>query len=346
MDDEVQFPKAEDGHRAADDGGAVHPVGPLRSVGPVAGLSTSVPIFASGVGAATGPTKRRRPGLLVGAVAVVLVAAVGIVAVTAGSHTSAPPAPKGTPGKVVLTAIDSTLGAKTADVHLTMVMTIPGKGQITASGDGSMDFAADAAQLSIGYGGQQGLENMRVTERYVGGTIYLSMPQISTVVPGKSWIELPVGGSSMAPGSSNPASMFQVLQADGDIVTPLGPSAVNGASVQGFHVVVTQAGLDKRLSEANLPDAVRQALLGAKGIFGNGGLSMDVYVSDANHMLARMVMDMHMTIAGQSIAATLTEDTSDFGVPVSVTPPPADQVASYQAFTQAASGLANTAQGG
>lgn len=353
MDDEVQYPKAEDGSMAADGGGAMPASGavpPSGPKGPVAGFATSTPNAASPAAATpAAATRKRGAGLVVGAVVVVLVlvAAVGIiVGVTAGSHSAAPSASNGTPGKAVLTAIDSTLGAKTADLHLTMLMTVPGKGQITATGDGSMDFGTDAAQLTLGYGGQQGLGNLQITERYVGGTIYMSMPQISTVVPGKSWIEVPVGGSSLAPGSSNPASMFQVLQANGDIVTPLGGSIVNGTAVEGYHVVVTQAAIDKRLSEANLPDGIRQAVQGAKGMFSNGGLLMDVFVSDTNHMLARMVMDLHMTIAGQPVTATVTEDTSNFGVPVSVTPPPADQVASYQEFTQAASGLANTAQGG
>lgn len=339
MDDEVLFPKSEDGHTAAEGAGPVDPFGPVEAVAP----STTVPIPAT----TTGGTKGSRTGLVVGLVVVVLIAVVGvIVGVTATTHSASPPAPTGSPNKAVLTAIDSTLGAKTADLHVTMLITVPGKGQITASGGGSVDFAANTAQLTVGYGGQQGLDNLRITERYVGGSIYLSMPQISTVVPGKSWIVAPLGGSSVAPGSSNPASMFQVLQADGDIVTPLGASVVNGSPAQGYHVVITQAAIDKRLSDPGLPDAVRQAAEAAKGMFSDGGLSMDIYVSDANHMFARMVIHMHMTVAGRSATVQATEDTSDFGVPVSVTPPPSDQVTSLQTFTQAASAMTGTGTAG
>jgi hypothetical protein len=330
--DQVEYPEAEDGGQQGT-GGAELPAAAVAA-SHVAGAPT--PHYAAPTGP-TGPTGKRRRGLAVGAVVVALVAAVGIlVGVTAGSHSAAPPAPGGTPNQVVLTAIDSTLGARTADLHLVMAITVPGKGQITATGDGSEDFATNAAQLTVAYGGQSGLGNERLTERFVGGNLYLSMSQLSTVVPGKTWLTVPVGGASVAPGSSNPASMIQVLEAQGDVVTPLGASVVDGSTVEGYHVVVSEADIEKRISQEDLPAALRQAAQVAKGMFGPGGLAMDVYVSDANHLLARLTMDLHMTLAGTSATATVTEDTSNYGVAVDVAPPPPDQVISYQDFLQAA----------
>ena len=285
-------------------------------------------------------TKKHGRGLLVATLAAVLVVAIGvIVGVAASSGSGSKAAPAGTPNQVVLTAIDSTVGAKTADMSLSMVLTIPGKGKITASGGGSVDFATNAAQMAIGYGGEPALADQRLTERFVGGSAYLSESELSTILPGKSWIAVPVGGSSLAPGSSNPASMLQVLQSEGDIVTPLGPSVVNGAPVEGYHVVVTEAELSKRLSQENLPSGLAQAAQAAKGMFGPGGLAMTIYISDANHLLARMVMDLHLSILGLTVSGAVTEDTTDYGVPVSITAPPADQVASFEQFTQAAANL-------
>jgi len=337
--DETEFPQAEDGG-----------TGPGREPVPAVGTAASPAVTGPTtlhVAAPTAAPKKRGRGLAIGAVAVTLVAAVGIiVGVSAGSHSAAPPAapaPKATANQAVLTAIDSTLGAKTADLHLSMVLTVPGKAQITATGDGSIDFTSNAAQMTVGYGGEQGLDNVRLTERFVGGSAYMSVSELSTIVPGKTWIAIPVGGSTLAPGSSNPASMLQVLQAEGDIVTPLGASVVNGTSVEGYHVVVSEAALSKRLAQENLPRGLEQAAQAAKGMFGPGGLSMTVYVSDANHLLVRLVMDLHLSLAGVSASGTVTEDTSDFGVPVSVTAPPADQVASFQQFTQAMANLTGSA---
>jgi hypothetical protein len=266
---------------------------------------------------------------------VVLIAAVGVtVGVLSGPHSASPPTPSGSPNKVVLAAIDSTLGAKTADVQMTILITVPGQGQITATGEGVMDFTNNSARITIGYHGEPELAGISMTELFVGGAGYLSMSHLSDVVPGKSWVALPVTGASVAPGSSNPADMFQILQAQGDQVTPLGASQINGSPVDGYHVVISQAAIQKRLSDANLPAGLAQA---ANGMFGAGGISMDVYVDTATGLMRRVTTDLTLTIAGQTVTGKAIEDTSNFGVPVSITAPPADQVASFQQFTQAAS---------
>jgi len=282
------------------------------------------------VAASTAAPRRRRVVLTAGAVAVVAVAAIGVAVGTSGS-TATPPA--GPPTTVVLDAIHSTLGAKTADLHLTMSMQLPGAGTVTASGDGQEDFSNNASEIAVSYHGLPAVEGFQITARNTGGTMYMSMPQISQLVPGKSWVSATVAGaSSLAPGSSNPADMLQVLANQGDVVTPLGTSDVDGATVSGYHVVIPAAVLQRRLHQADLPAGVAQS---AASVFGSGGLSMDLYV-DTSGMLRRLTMDMHLTVSGRSITAIVTEDTSNFGVPVSITAPPADQVMSLQDFEQVA----------
>lgn len=283
------------------------------------------------------PPKKSRAGLVIASVVVVLIAAAGItVAATTGSHTSSPPAPSGSANQVVLTALDSTLGAKTADVHMSVVMTVPGAGQVTASGGGAIDFTNNAATMHFTYQGIPTLSGMTMTMLYTGGNIYLSMPQISEILPGKSWIDASTGGSSVAPGSNNPAAMFQMLQAQGDTVTPLGASVVNGQATQGYHVVISAASIQQAIAKEKVPGALAQEI---QGMFGSSSISMDVYVGDANKMLVRVVVDMSMSVAGKSVVAKATEDTSNYGVPVNVTAPPADQVVSLSDFAQAASAL-------
>ena len=328
MGDDVQDPEMHDGGEPVGTPGVTPDPYPAPLVGapPVARLAPH----------ATG--RSHRVGLTVAAVAVLVVAAVGIVVgTTSASHTSATstsaPTVSGSPNRVVLTAIDSALGAKTADLQMTVEITIRGEGQVTASGQGVMDFTNNAAQFDATYHGLKGLDGMAISMRYTGGDAYLSIPMLGTVVPGKSWLSVPTSGSSLTPGSSNPASVLQILQSRGDQVTPLGPSVVDGAPVHGYHVVISEAAIQQRLSKADLPPGVAQA---AQGMFGTGGIAMDVFVNDANDLLRRVQTHLNMTVSGHSMHGSVTEDMSNYGVPVSVTAPPADQVVSFQQFEQAA----------
>jgi hypothetical protein len=343
MDGDVQFPESKARIGLPESVGADHPAGSARDGDPV-GTATPPAAPVSLYSTPLPGPERRRTGWVIAAVAVVLIAAIGItVAVTTSSRSASPTIPSGSPTRVVLTAIDSTLGAKTADVHLTILITVPGSGQITATGDGVMDFTDNAARISVGYQGRSKLAGITMTELYVGGAGYLSMSGLSDIVSGKSWVELPTTGASIAPGSSNPADMFRILESQGDRVTPLGASQVDGTPVDGYHVVISDAAIQKRLGEANLPAGSTES---TQGIFGPGGISMDVYVDSSNGMLRRVATDLTMTLAGQTVTGTVVEDTSNFGVPVTVTAPPADQVESFQEFTQAASSALGSSSGG
>ena len=334
MEDDAQHPEMHDGGEPVDAPGVAPDPCPAPLVGapPVARLAPPE------------SNRSHRVGLAVAAVGVLILAAVGIiVGTTSTSHTSAPstsaPAVSGSPNKVVLTAIDTALGAKTADLQMTVEITIPGAGQETASGQGVMDFTNNAAQFDMTYHGLKAVDGMAMSMRYVGGDAYVSIPMMGTLLPGKSWISVSAGGSSLAPGSSNPASLLQLLQSEGDQVTPLGPSAVDGAPVHGYHVVIPEAAIQQRLSKADLPAGVAQA---AQGMFGTGGIAMDVFINDANGLLRRVQADLTMSISGHSVTGKVVEDTSNYGVPVTVTAPPADQVASLQQFEQAAAGVSGT----
>jgi len=322
-------PAADDGSRA---GPAVPPPAPIPTV--------MAPTVMAPTGAA-GPPRRSRFALVTAAAVLVVAAVVGIVVGTSGgSHGT--PAPGRAPGAAVLDAIDSTLGAKTAALHLSMVMDVPGAGQITATGDGQIDFSSDSSQLTVGYQGIPTLGTTKMTEIYTGGSMYLSMPQITTLLPGKSWIAVPVGSSSAAPGSSNPAAMFQILRSQGDQVTPLGPSTIDGAPVEGYHVVVTQADVQRGLTHSSLPASMVQSV---ESELGSAGMDMDVYVDSSTGLMRRMDATLHLTVSGQPVSATVTEDTTDYGTPVSIAAPPADQVASFQQFAQGALGSLGTTPG-
>ena len=327
MGDDVQYPETHDGGEPGGTPGGAPDAYPAPVLGapPVARLSPPE------------SSRSHRVGLAVAA-AVLMVAAVGIIVGTTSTSPRSATSPSahavsGSPDKVVLTAIDSALGAKTADLQMTVDITIPGLGQVTASGQGVMDFTNNAAQFDMTYHGVKALDGMTISMRYTGGDAYVSLPMMGTLLPGRSWISVPVGGSSLSPGSSNPASLLQILQSEGDQVTPLGSSVVDGMPIHGYHVVVPEAAIQQRIAKADLPVGAAQAL---QGMFGTGGIAMDVFVNDAGGLLRRLQADLALTLAGHSGTGKITEDTSNYGVPVTVTAPPADQVASLQQFEQAA----------
>ena len=218
------------------------------------------------------------------------------MAATSGSHTSSPPAPTGSANQVVLTAVDSTLGAKTAEIHLSKMMTVPGIGQVTASGGGAVDVTDNAATMNVTYNGIPTRSGLSTTMLSTGGNVYLSMPQVSRILPGKSWIDTSTGTSSVAPGSSNPAAMFQKLQAQGDTVTPLGTSAVNGQATHGYRAVTSAASIRRAIAKEKVPGAPAQEVQGA---ISSRSIARDVYVGDAEKMLARMVIDKTVPVGAR-----------------------------------------------
>ena len=65
---------------------------------------------------------------------------------------------------------------------------------------------------------------------------------------------------------------------------------------------------------------------------------MSVFIGDDDHMLRRITFSMHLSVRSISLSAQATEDISNYGTPVSITTPPADQVVSLPQFLQAAAG--------
>ena len=272
-----------------------------------------------------------RRGRLAAAVTLAAVVAlvVGLVELDGGSGTALP----ATSGGIVLTSARTTLATKTADFHMTIGIQTAGD-QITATGDGAVDFANNTSQATFTYAGASQLDGVQLQEVFAGGNVFLSMPEISQLVPGKSWISAPVAASnSISPGSTNPTAIFKMLTSEGSNVTPLGPSTIGGEAVQGYHVAISSADLMEGVDRADLPPSAGQEV---KSLFGNAGVQMSVYVGDDTHLLRRVTFSMHVSVASTSVSAQATEDISNYGAPVSISAPPSDQVVSLQQFDQAA----------
>ena len=269
------------------------------------------------------PRRRRTAGAVAAGAALVLAATLGFVVLGGGPDAQA----------AVLNAVNSTLADKTA--HLTLDMTVTADGtSITASGTGSVDFGQDALALdaSMAIEGHQ----LSLNEVMLGGTLYESVPGIGLIEPGKSWVSADLSqftqsttsGTEGALGASdNPVATLHMLAQQGNTVTSLGPSTVDGTAVQGYAVTIDKNAIEKQVSGTSLPAWVRHSLSGLDF----SGIDVQVYI-DGQGQLRREVAGVTMTVASHTLSANVTVDFSDYGTPVDVTAPPPDQVVSLEQF--------------
>jgi hypothetical protein len=267
------------------------------------------------------PKPRWRRLALIAAVSAVVVAG-AVFAVTRFKSNSPV-----SPASAVLTAATTTQGHHSSHMSMTETITgVPGSGTVTLTGNGEVDFAAHAASFTMNVEG----EHLSVLSS--DGNLLVSFPQISQLLPGKSWVSMPVGDTSSATGGavsdSDPTQMLQFLASQGNAVSTLGSSTIAGVPVVGYSVLINKSATEARLSSSGLPSSDVQAA--EHFLETTGAISYKVYVDSDNQLRA---IDFSMPVPGISGALFSTHITlSDFGTPVSVIAPPASEVASYEQF--------------
>ncbi len=143
--------------------------------------------------------------------------------------------------------------------------------------------------------------------------------------------------SSTFSAGDNPTAMLRLLAQQGNTVVPLGSSTVDGTSVQGYAVTLDPAAIKAELANAKLPSWMTAALSQVD----IERTSMKVYV-DASGLLRRVGFDITESASSAKVDVDESLDFSDYGAPVSVSAPPADQVASFEQFIQQAQAAAGS----
>jgi hypothetical protein len=274
------------------------------------------------------PKRGRRPLAAALSLVVVLVVVVGAVTIFGGSQSAS---------AKVANAVTTSLNDRTAHVTMTLTGTVVGA-NVTGTGSGGIDFTNNAEQLQMTVGADGKQEPINAV--YLGGVVYESLPGLSTLVPGKSWLSIDLSAlkkeeaQDPSAGSlgSNPAVMLQMLAQQGNTVVPLGPSTVDGTAVDGYSVTMDTSRVAQQIKKANLPAWMQQAVSGLKV----HDAHVKVYV-DHSGLLRSMVNQVSesTSLAGNA-SFTETLDFSDYGTPVTVTAPPASQVESFEQLLQAA----------
>ncbi len=271
----------------------------------------------------------KRIGLIAGAAAVGLAAVAGCTSsggsgnaggsANAGSGNSG--AAQLSPAAFIKAALTKASNDKT--VHVT--------GTISSSSfSGTLDAQeqfSPATEMSMTMSSSQ----MNISEVLVGNTIYMKIPQLSSMLGGKPWAKLDMSalgslGSSVqsmldSAKNTDPTQQLEPLLASGDL-RKVGTETVDGVQADHYSGTVDAAtAFDSSAAAKNLtPDQVAQL----KSLMKTAGVTtetIDVWVASSG-------LPVRETVSSNTATGAVKVDLhmSGWGQPVSVSAPPADQV--------------------
>jgi hypothetical protein len=272
-------------------------------------------------------TPHRSHGLLL----LIVTAGLGVTACTS-SPTAAPTSTSGeaptSPSAAILDATQSSLAQDSADIAMVVKATVDSK-SIGVTGSGTVDLANSAMRMSMTVQGVPALAGTSISTVLVDGTTYISYPGITTLLPGKSWISQPTSTSSTSGvGVANVSDMLRLLAAKGAVVTKVGVGAIGSTPVTSYDVTLSPALISSQVSALGVPSADSAEV---QQILGTSGVTFRVSVSSDGHLRR---LSLNMTVPASSSTPAVQEsvvvDLTNYGTPVSISAPPADQVATAQ----------------
>jgi hypothetical protein len=286
-----------------------------------------------------------------------VVACIGI-AIAGAACGSTAGARAGTNGdkNAVLTAYEHTLTTKSARVTISETIGSASSGssqQISVTGSGETDLTAPDGTFtfSVPTGGT-------IRMRILANELYIELPAaLRSQIPGnKPWLSLDVNklvqaklGASLSQLSSSSQaptqtlSYLQAVSSDG---------LVNSGSVKigGVETTAYKASVDLDKVAASKSGAAQTAIKTLEGELHSSSLPVEVWI-DAQNRVRQLTYSASVSTSTSttptgasgttgSSTVTVTMGLSDFGLPVSVAVPPADQV--YDATNQALAASSTT----
>jgi hypothetical protein len=246
--------------------------------------------------------------------------------------------------------------ADTARFALTLEMTMPGADQkLSFSAEGAFDTPAKRAQLTVdlssfaelfkSFGSSLGgtvtgdlgdAKDWKLEAIQDGATAYIRFPLMAKQLPpGKTWIKGDARDLSSADAGqlsqfgsfagTDPREAFGILKAVSGPIEVVGSEEIRGVETSHYRTTIDTARLealvpaDKRQSLGGLDQAAKQA--------GLTELPLDVWI-DAEQRIAKLSVDLDAKQPGSdaSVKASLVVELYDYGAPLDLELPPADQV--------------------
>ena len=283
--------------------------------------------------------------------------AAALLAACAGSSESDSSSGSASPQAVVSGGADSAVvlaAAKTSDAgSARMAMTItmnmagvPGiDGPVELGAAGEFDFASQRGRMTLDYSGllaalgaqaEQAKGFMPDEMRMDGTVMYMRMPALESVRPGKSWLKLDVAALAAQQGvdqsligsqfgQNDPSQFLRYLQGASTRVQEIGREQVRGVETTRYHAAVDLTKAPDYLTDEQRA-RYEQAIGQLTKQTGLDEVPVDAWIDDQG-LLRRMTMNMSLAAAGAGNASVLmTMELFDFGVDVQVKAPSRDKV--------------------
>ena len=235
----------------------------------------------------------------------------------------------------------ATLSQRTVAINISGTISANGQSfDITGSGVADLSSNLETTTLSFHPNGTSVQETFLAN----GPAAYMQIVEngqngIAQLLPGKDWVQYPLGVAStsgVGAGAPNMLAQLQLLAAKGNAVVGLGSSTINGEAVTGYQVTITKQAMTAAYKRA-------EALGGAEAPAIKTMLQSVVVTPpvikiwlDANHLLRREKVSMNLAVSGNSVAGDVQMDFADYGRPVTVSIPAQSETATYSAFLAAA----------
>jgi hypothetical protein len=117
------------------------------------------------------------------------------------------------------------------------------------------------------------------------------------------------------------------LAQQGNTVTPLGTSTVDGQSVERYSVTINPSVVQKELDSANLPAWMRK--ITSEVTYGSG--TKKVYINGATLVQMSWATAENTTTAG-AVSVNESFDYCNYGTPVTIATPPAGETVPFSQF--------------
>ncbi len=234
-------------------------------------------------------------------------------------------------------AAERTTAAGGARIEMEMTMPGPGGEEIELVATGVTDMAQQKGRMTIDLsrvpGGEGELEQI-----FEGFVLWMRMPALDERLPdGAEWVRIDLRKATkaagidigqFAQGGNDASKQLEFLRATGEVEKE-GRTEVRGVTTTHYSGTIDYRKYPKLVPAAERARARKsvEAIIELAG--GQSKVPVEVWI-DEKDLVRRMRMDVPMKLPGQRpVDMEMDYELYDFGIPVDVEPPPADEVIDY-----------------
>ncbi len=269
----------------------------------------------------------------------------GLVGALVAVHGGSPaPGTGEAPTAFVRSATQNTLEQRAADLTVSGSFTADGR-RVPVTGSGQVDLTSRLVTLTMDAGSLVEHEVVANGYLYVGETV--DGQDVPFVVSGKHWIgePVPVGSDAAGTSATDPVAELELAAAHGSTVRSLGTATIGGVTVSGYDIQpsrqLIQQKLDQYLAESGLTPEQQQQIAQEGRSF--GPFDIKIWI-DGSRLVRRASVALSLQSNGTTVNGDVDVDYTNYGTPVSITPPSPDDVVGLSQFlTQAQADASSTA---